>query len=135
MAEVTVNTPTVEPSSSLVTLTHVLYAMHGFSALMGLLSPVLIVTAFLSGWPSIIAVIINFVKRNDVRGTYLDSHFSWQVRTFFYALLWVVVMGLLTMTLILIPVAWGLAIAVGLWILYRIVRGWLALLDRKPIRT
>lgn len=135
MAGTTSSTPTVEPSSSLVTLTHVLYAMHGFSALMGLLSPVLIVTAFLSGWPSIIAVIINFVKRNDVRGTYLDSHFSWQVRTFFYALLWVVVMGLLTMTLILIPVAWGLAIAVGLWILYRIVRGWLALLDRKPIRT
>lgn len=135
MAEVTANTPTVEPSRSLVTLTHVLYAMHGFSALMGLLSPVLIVTAFLSGWPSIIAVIINFVKRNDVRGTYLDSHFSWQVRTFFYALLWVVVMGLLVMTLVLIPVAWGLAIAVGLWILYRIVRGWLALLDRKPIRA
>jgi len=107
----------------------------GFSALMGLLSPVLIVTAFLSGWPSIIAVIINFVKRNDVRGTYLDSHFSWQVRTFFYALLWVVVMGLLFITFILIPVAWGLAIGVGIWILYRIVRGWLALLDRKPIRT
>lgn len=135
MAEVTVNTPTVEPSSSLVTLTHVLYAMHGFSALMGLLSPVLIVTAFLSGWPSIIAVIINFVKRNDVRGTYLDSHFSWQVRTFFYAVLWVVVMMLLFMTLILIPVAWALGVGVGIWILYRIIRGWLALLDRKAIRT
>lgn len=133
MAGTPSNTPTVEPSSSLVTLTHVLYAMHGFSALMGLLSPVLIVTAFLSGWPSIIAVIINFVKRNDVRGTYLDSHFSWQVRTFFYALLWVVVMMLCFMTLILIPVAWALAVGVGIWILYRIVRGWLALLDRKPI--
>ncbi|HYH43371.1 MAG TPA: hypothetical protein VD867_15470 [Burkholderiales bacterium] len=133
MAGTPSNTPTVEPSSSLVTLTHVLYAMHGFSALMGLLSPVLIVTAFLSGWPSIIAVIINFVKRNDVRSTYLDSHFSWQVRTFFYALLWVVVMMLCFMTLILIPVAWALAVGVGIWILYRIVRGWLALLDRKPI--
>ena len=133
MAGTTSSTPTVEPSSSLVTLTHVLYAMHGFSALMGLLSPVLIVTAFLSGWPSIIAVIINFVKRNDVRGTYLDSHFSWQVRTFFYALLWVVVMMLLFMTLILIPVAWVLSFGVGIWILYRIIRGWLALLDRKPI--
>lgn len=133
MAATTPNTPMVEPSRSLVTLTHVLYAMHGFSALMGLLSPVLIVTAFLSGWPSIIAVIINFVKRNDVRGTYLDSHFSWQVRTFFYALAWVIVMMLLFMTLVLIPVAWALSIAVGIWILYRIVRGWLALLDRKPI--
>lgn len=134
MAEITVNAPVTQPSSSLVTLTHVLYAMHGFSALMGLLTPAFIVTSFLAGWPSIIAVIINFVKRNDVEGTYLESHFSWQIRTFFYALLWVLVMGLLVMTLVGIPVAWVLAIGVGIWVLYRIVRGWLALLDRKPIR-
>jgi len=135
MAEITVNTPVTRPSSSLVTLTHVLYAMHGFSALMGLLTPAFIVTSFLAGWPSIIAVIINLVKRNDVEGTYLESHFSWQIRTFFYALLWVLVMGLLVMTLVGIPVAWVLAIGVGIWVLYRIVRGWLALLDRKPIRV
>ena len=89
----------------------------------------------IAGWPSIIAVIINFVKRNDVEGTYLESHFSWQIRTFFYALLWVLVMGLLVMTFVGIPVAWVLAIGVGIWVLYRIVRGWLALLDRKPIRV
>jgi uncharacterized membrane protein len=135
MAEITVSSPVTRPSGSLVTLTHVLYAMHGFSALMGLLTPAFIVTSFLAGWPSIIAVIINFVKRNDVEGTYLESHFSWQIRTFFYALLWVLVMGLLVMTLVGIPVAWVLAIGVGLWVLYRIVRGWLALLDRKPIRV
>ena len=135
MAEITANTTVRAPSSSLVTLTHVLYAMHGFSALMGLLTPAFIVTSFLAGWPSIIAVIINLVKRNDVEGTYLESHFSWQIRTFLYALLWVLVMGLLVMTLIGIPVAWVLAIVVGLWVLYRIARGWLALLDRKPIRV
>ena len=135
MAEITASTRVAAPSSSLVTLTHVTYAMHGFSALMGLLTPVLVVTAFLTGWPSIIAVIINLVKRNDVEGTYLESHFSWQLRTFFYTLLWVLVMGLLVMTLIGIPVAWALAIGVGLWVLYRIVRGWLALLDRKPIQA
>jgi uncharacterized membrane protein len=133
MAEIAAGTRAA-PSSSLVTLTHATYAMHGFSALMGLLTPVFIVTAFLTGWPSIIAVIINLVKRNDVEGTYLESHFSWQLRTFFYTLLWVLVMGLLIMTLVGIPVAWALAIGVGLWVLYRIVRGWLALLDRKPIR-
>ncbi len=135
MTEITVSPSTTTPSSSLVTLTHVLYAMHGFSALMGLLAPGFIVTAFLAGWPSIIAVIINFVKRNDVEGTYLESHFSWQIRTFFYALLWVFVMGLLVMTLVGIPVAWALAIGVGIWVLYRIARGWLALLDRKPVRV
>ena len=48
-----------------------------------------IATAFVFGWPSIIAVIINYVERSDVRGTYLDSHFSWQIRTFWYALLWI----------------------------------------------
>jgi uncharacterized membrane protein len=135
MAEITAGTRVAAPSNSLVTLTHLIYAMHGFSALMGLLTPVFIVTAFLSGWPSIIAVIINLVKRNDVEGTYLESHFSWQLRTFFYTLLWVLVMGLLIMTLVGIPVAWALAVGVGLWVLYRIVRGWLALLDRKPIRA
>jgi uncharacterized membrane protein len=135
MAEITAGTRVGAPSSSLVTLTHVIYALHGFSALMGLVSPVLIVTAFLTGWPSIIAVIINLVKRNDVEGTYLESHFSWQLRTFFYTLLWVLVMGVLFMTFVGIPLAWVLAVVVGLWVLYRIVRGWLALLDRKPIQA
>ncbi len=135
MADVPVETTVATPRPNLVTLTHVVYALHGFSALMGLLTPAFIVTSFLFGWPSIIGVIINLVKRNDVRGTYLDSHFSWQIRTFFYALLWVLVMGLLIVTIIGIPVAWVLAIAIGIWVLYRIVRGWLALLDRKPINA
>ena len=135
MAEIAAGTTVGTPRSGLVTLTHVIYALHAFSAVMGLLTPAFIVTSFLAGWPSIIGVIINLVKRNDVRGTYLDSHFSWQIRTFFYALLWVLVMGLLIVTIIGIPVAWVLAIAIGIWVLYRIVRGWLALLDRKPINA
>ena len=82
--------PALLPRESLVTLTHVIYALHAFSALSGLLSPALILTAFLSGWPSIIAVILNYVKRSDVRGTWLDSHFGWQIRTFWFALLWLI---------------------------------------------
>jgi len=117
----------------MVTLTHVLYALHGFSALMGVLSPAFIVTAFLSGWPSIIAVIINYVKRGDARGTWLDSHFGWQIRTFWYTLLWVVVAGLLILTVIGIPVAWVLLICAGLWVLYRIIRGWIALTEAKRL--
>ena len=133
MAEITVDTPVAAPRNSLVTLTHVLYALHGFSALMGVLTPAFIVTSFLAGWPSIIAVIINFVKRDDVRGTYLESHFNWQLRTFWYALLWVIVAFLLVMTLIGIVIAVPLAIGLGIWVLYRIARGWLALVDHKPI--
>jgi uncharacterized membrane protein len=122
-----------QPTDSMVTLTHVLYAMHGFSALMGLLGTAFIVTAFLSGWPSIIAVIINYVKRGDARGSWLHSHYGWQIRTFWYALLWVVIAGLMVLTIIGVVVAYPLLIIVGLWILYRIVRGWMALLDRKAM--
>lgn len=123
----------VPPTEGMVTLTHVLYGLHGFSALMGILGPMLVVTAFLTGWPSIIAVIINYVKRGAARGTWLDSHFGWQLRTFWYAVLWIALAGLLILTLIGIPFAWMLVLALGLWILYRIVRGWLALAQGRPM--
>jgi uncharacterized membrane protein len=121
------------PRSGLITLTHVIYALHAFSALTGLVGAVFIVTAFLTGWPSIIAVIINYVKRGDVRGTFLDSHFGWQIRTFWYALLWAVIAMLLVVTIVGLPFAWVLAVVVGLWVLYRIARGWLALLSRQSM--
>ena len=121
------------PSEGMVTLAHVLYGLHGFSALMGVLGSAFIVTAFLTGWPSIIAVIINYVKRGDARGTWLDSHFGWQIRTFWYAVLWVVLAGLLILTFVGIPFAWVLLVAVGIWVLYRIIRGWIALADGKPM--
>jgi uncharacterized membrane protein len=121
------------PRDGLVTLTHFLYLLHAFSALMGVLGTAFVLTAFLTGWPSIIAVIINYIKRGEVHGTYLDSHFGWQLRTFWYAVLWVLVIGLLIMTLIGIPIAWILAIIVGIWVLYRIIRGWMTLSSRKPM--
>jgi uncharacterized membrane protein len=123
------------PREGLVTLAHVIYGLHAFSALTGLLSSALIVTAFLSGWPSIIAVILNYVKRSDVRGTWLDSHFSWQIRTFWFALLWLVIGGVLFITLIGIPVAFVLWFATGIWVLYRIVRGWMALNAQRTLPT
>ena len=121
------------PSESMVTLTHVLYGLHGFSAVMGLLGPMFIVTAFLTGWPSIIAVIVNYVKRSDARGTWLDSHFGWQLRTFWYAVMWIVIAGLAFITVIGIPFAWLLAVALGIWVLYRIIRGWIALANARPM--
>jgi uncharacterized membrane protein len=119
------------PREGLVTLAHVIYGLHAFSALTGLLSPAMIVTAFLSGWPSIIAVILNYVKRAEVRGTWLDSHFSWQIRTFWFALLWLALGALAFITVIGIPVAFVLWFATGIWVLYRIIRGWLALSSQK----
>ena len=117
----------------MVTLTHVIYALHAVTVFTGLLTPVLIVTAFLTGWPSLLAVILNYVKRKETRGTYLESHFRWQISTFWFALMWVIVAGLLVFTLIGIPVAFGLAFIVGIWVLYRVVRGWLRLNSQQAM--
>ena len=133
MADIDGNTQTVVPAEGLVTLTHVMYGLHAFSAITGLTSAAFIVTAFLSGWPSIIAVIINYVKRNEVHGTYLDSHFGWQIRTFWYAVVWFVIGAVLIATVIGAVIGYPLLIVVGLWVLYRIVRGWMTLVDGKSM--
>lgn len=121
------------PAESLVTVTHIMYGLHAFSALTGLISAAFVVTAFLTGWPSIIAVVINYVKRSEARGTWLESHFRWQLRTFWFALLWMIIAGLLAATLIGIPIAFLSILVVGIWVVYRIGRGWLTLLDGKPM--
>src|SRR5439155_793009 len=66
-----------------------LYDLHAVSLITGIVTAASIVFAFLTGWPSIIAVILNYVKRSEARGTWLESHFRWQIRTFWYGLLWV----------------------------------------------
>ncbi|MBL8541147.1 MAG: hypothetical protein JNK68_12355 [Betaproteobacteria bacterium] len=119
--------------SGMVTLTNVIYALHAFSVVTGIIGAATIVGAFLTGWPSIIAVILNYAKRSDVTGTYLASHFSWQIRTFWFALLWVAVAFLLGITIIGIPFALVIVAGAGLWVLYRIIRGWLALQERRPM--
>ena len=126
---------TVEPRRSLITLTHVIYALHAASLVTGIVGAATIVFAFLTGWPSIIAVILNYAKRSDVRGTWLESHFRWQIRTFWFGALWVAVCGLfIVLTLgIGIFIAWAPLAVVGFWFIYRIARGWLALLDRRPM--
>ncbi len=117
----------------LTRVTHLMYALHAFSAVMGVISSAAVVTAFLTGWPSIIAVIINYVKRGEAGGTFLESHFRWQLSTFWLALLSMIVAVLLFVTIIGIPFGWLLMVATGLWVLYRIARGWLALADSRPI--
>jgi len=131
----TAATRTVEPS--LVSYTHWMYALHALSALMGVFSAATVVGQFVFGIPSIIAVIMNYLKRGDVRGTWLDSHFGWQLRTFWYALLWFVLIGLFSAPLVLLLglgiVTWIIgAFVVGIWIVYRVARGWLRLRDGQP---
>jgi uncharacterized membrane protein len=121
------------PESRLVKLTYVIYGLHLFSAITGLLSSAFVVTAFLTGWPSIIAVVLNYIYRDDTFGTYLDSHFSWQIRTFWYAALWYVIAILLFITIIGFPIAFGMMLITGLWVLYRIVRGGLRMTEQRPM--
>jgi uncharacterized membrane protein len=118
---------------SLVTYTHVIYALHALAVVIGITTFHTIVGSFVGGLPSIIAVIMNYARRSAVRGTYLESHFRWQIRTFWFALLWAVVCGLVMLTIIGIPFAvLGLA-ALGIWIAYRVIRGWVSLRDHRPM--
>jgi uncharacterized membrane protein len=86
---------------------------------------------FFVGLTWIVAVVINYVKRDDVRGTWLESHFSWQIRTFWWGLLWAVVGGIL----VLVVVGFAVLFADAVWIIYRIVKGWLNLSENKPVGT
>jgi len=78
-------------------------------------------------------VIMNYARRSATRGTYLESHFRWQIRTFWYALLWAVVCMLVALTIIGIPFALLGFAALAIWIVYRVARGWLALKDGRPM--
>jgi uncharacterized membrane protein len=121
--------------ASLVMWTNVIYLLHAFSLLTGILGAATVIGAFLIGWPSIIAVILNYVKRADARGTWTESHFRWQIRTFWFGLLWVMICMLFVfMTLgIGILIAWLPLGLITIWFIYRIVRGWIALNARRPM--
>lgn len=128
-------TAPAEPRESLIKLTHVIYALHAFSLVTGVVGAATVVGAFLTGWPSIIAVILNYAKRSEVRETWLQSHFRWQIRTFWFGLLWVTLCALFIVATLGIGllIAWLPLSLVGLWFIYRIVRGWLRLLDHRPM--
>lgn len=126
-----------EPDPSLVTITHVTYGLHALGLAIGALGASTIVGAFLFGWPSIIAVIINYVKRSDARGTWLESHFDWQISTFWTALAvacLVFVAGLMLAIVLVGFAIWAVGFfALGCWAIYRIATGWLKLNDRKAV--
>jgi uncharacterized membrane protein len=127
------DTPQISPPDSLITLSHVIYGLHALTVITGLMTPAFIVTAFITGWPSLIGVVLSYVKRGEARGTFLESHFRWQIRTFWFALLWLLLALMFALTLIGIPLAIALSMLSGAWVLYRVVRGWLNLNERKAM--
>ena len=101
----------------------------GNAAILTLTALSIAAAGFFVGLTWIVAVVMNYVKRDDVRGTWLESHFDWQIRTFWWGLLWAVVGGILTLVVVGIAVLFADAV----WIIYRIVKGWLNLVENKPL--
>jgi uncharacterized membrane protein len=126
-----------EPDPSLITVTQVTYALHALGLAIGAFGASTIVGSFVFGWPSIIAVIINYVKRGEARGTWLESHFTWQIRTFWFAMLWaclIFVSGLLLAIVLVGFAIWIVGLFIlGIWAIYRIVSGWMRLQNRQAI--
>ena len=106
---------TDEKLPGLKTLTTVIYALYAVALFFGI--------------TAIIAIVLNYIKREEVKGTWLESHFSWQIRTFWWGLLWSVV-GWATFWILIGWVVWGVAFV---WYVYRIAKGWLNLNDNKPM--
>jgi len=124
---------TAQPRQSLIGIANLVYGLHALSIALGVFTAWSIVGAFVFGIPSLAAVVVNYINQDDARGTWLESHFRWQIRTFWFALLWCAVAGVLFLTLIGIPIAWITLVAAGVWVIYRIVRGWMALADRRAL--
>jgi len=122
-----------EPLPSALTVANLVYALHTLAIVVGIAGTATVIGSFVGSVPSIVAVILNYVKRSDARGTWLESHYRWQIRTFWFAILWVVGATVLIFTLIGIPIAVGMLLFVTVWLIYRIARGWLRLRDRRPM--
>jgi uncharacterized membrane protein len=125
------------PSAQLVTYTHVIYALHAASILIGATSTVIIVWAFVAGLPSLVAIVMNYARRSDALGTWLESHFRWQIRTFWFALLAFALASVvsvpLLLSIVLIPLVWLGFAGIGVWVIYRVVRGWIHLREARPM--
>ncbi|MBN8549754.1 MAG: hypothetical protein J0M12_10610 [Deltaproteobacteria bacterium] len=122
------NTPQPSsPSPELIRLTHLIYGLHALSVGAGIIGTATVVGMMVTGWPSIIAVIINYIKRSEANGTWLESHFRWQIRTFWFAFLWAAISVILILTVIGMIVGIPLMFVVGIWVIYRVARGWMKL--------
>jgi len=122
-----------QPASSAVTVAHIVYALHASAIVLGITGAPTVIGSFVGSMPSIAAVILNYVKRGDARDTWLATHYRWQIRTFWFALLWLIIALVLITTMIGIPIGLGLLIAVTIWLIYRVARGWLRLVDKSAM--
>ena len=109
------NASATDSEKSAKTLTTIIYALYAASLFVGI--------------TAIIAIVMNYIKRDDVAGTFLESHFRWQIRTFWFGVLWSII-GAITL---IIMIGWVVLAVNGIWLIYRIAKGWLNLNDNKPM--
>jgi uncharacterized membrane protein len=121
------------PLPSVLTVANLVYALHAFAIVVGFAGTATIVGSFLMSLPSIAAVVLNYIKRSDARGTWVASHYRWQIRTFWYSIFWVLLASLLFITLIGIPFAFVILGLLSIWLAYRVGKGWLRLRDGRPM--
>jgi uncharacterized membrane protein len=126
-----------EPPLSLITFTNITYALHALGLALGAFGASTVVGSFVFGWPSIIAVVLNYIKRSEARGTWLESHFTWQIRTFWFAMAWTVAVGIIGLVLAIVLIGfaiWAIGLFVlGVWAIYRIATGWMRLQARRTV--
>jgi uncharacterized membrane protein len=125
------------PEEGLVAWTHVIYGLHALAVLIGVTSAATVVGAFVFSLPSIVAVVLSYLKCGEAAGTFLESHYRWLIRTFWFAVLWGAIAIFVTLVLVLtivgILIAWLPVLVVGVWLIYRVARGWLALKDGRGL--
>ena len=129
------HSPEGNPPQSLYDWTQIIYGLHALSLVIGIVSAAAIFTSFLIGVPSIIAVVMNYMKRGEASGTWLESHFRWQIRTFWFGLFWAALCWLFVLLTLFVGVivVWIPLGFLAIWFIYRVVRGWMALRDRRPM--
>jgi uncharacterized membrane protein len=125
------------PSPGLISMTLAIYALFGIAAVAGLASSGFPLIAPLMGIVGIIAIILAYVKRGDAAGTWLASHYRWLIRTFWFSLLWgivgAVIFAVFAIILIGLVVGYGMWVATTIWVLYRLIRGYVLFNASQPV--
>ena len=114
-----------------------IYILQTLSVLIGLLTSRSVAVRFAFGLPSLVALVMNYARRAQARDTWLESHFRWQIRTFWFTWLWLLVLWIIAFPLLLIGIGFIIAMlgmaVIGLWVIYRVARGWLALREAHAV--
>lgn len=133
MTETPATYPVKKPTAGSVSMMFIIYSLHGFCVITGLLTPAFIMTVFLTGWPSLLALLLSYWKQGDAADTWLTSHYRWTIRTFWFAVLWLVIAAVCFALVIPMPLALLILLITGAWVVYRILRGVFRLMAEKPM--